>query len=360
MKFFIKYFLFFSILNIYADSNLVYLIRDEDNDYGDRLFEHVNLESTYVIWNYNWQPNMWFLTRQLLQEKSDLVLKTPSFSPAQNRAALMNELKEAKWVIDNTLGTRFSMGLDPVKEKWLLDKTAIIIYEPTSVDPITWDPAFHNRVAHVFTWDDGYVAKNPKKYSLMRFPFYSGAKMIEPVPFANKKLCCFMNANKGWGYPNSLYEKRKEDMEYWDRHYPQDFDLYGGYWPVGKYKTHRGEVPSERKIDCLKNYRFTLAYENAGNVHGWVAEKIFHCFEAGCVPVYLGPINIDQLIPRGCYIDRNQFADNAALYKFLKNMSEEEYNGYLERIRAYLDSDLSREFSRERFAEYIVAGLLSF
>lgn len=339
----------------------IYLIRTQDNDYGDRLFEHVNLDETYVIWNYHWQPNMWYLAKQLLEKQSNYVLKTPQNALDKDRAAMMEELRQAKWVIDSTDNVRFARSLDPVRDKWLLDKLAIVIFEPAAVDPGCWDPDLHNRVARILMWDDSYAKKYPEKYFLMRFPFYSGAKMIDPVvPFDQKKLCCFLNANKGWGFPNSVYEKRREDMEFWDSHYPNDFEFYGGEWPQGRYATYKGIWDAADKVNCLKNYRFSLAYENMNNVHGWVAEKIFHCFEAGCVPVYIGPINIDQFVPQNCYVDRNKFDNNEQLYAFLKNMSESEYEVYLKNIRNYLNSDMPREFTRERFAEYVVAGILNF
>ena len=39
------------------------------------------------------------------------------------------------------------------------------------------------------------------------------------------------------------------------------------------------------------------------NVNGYVTEKIFDAFKAGCVPVYWGAENITKYVPAECFID---------------------------------------------------------
>ncbi|WP_226896450.1 glycosyltransferase family 10 domain-containing protein [Poseidonibacter ostreae] len=58
---------------------------------------------------------------------------------------------------------------------------------------------------------------------------------------------------------------------------------------------------------------------------GYITEKIFDSFFAGCVPVYLGADNITEHIPKECFIDKREFDTYEKLYKYLKNMSDEEY-----------------------------------
>ncbi|KAB7887432.1 hypothetical protein GBG19_10625 [Poseidonibacter ostreae] len=68
-----------------------------------------------------------------------------------------------------------------------------------------------------------------------------------------------------------------------------------------------------------------MCYENARDIPGYITEKIFDSFFAGCVPVYLGADNITEHIPKECFIDKREFDTYEKLYKYLKNMSDEEY-----------------------------------
>ncbi len=101
----------------------------------------------------------------------------------------------------------------------------------------------------------------------------------------------------------------------------------------------------------MKNYRFSICFENVSHIPGYISEKIFACFAAGTVPVYLGPPNIEEYIPAECFIDYRKFKDNEQLYLFLKNMSEDAYQSYLENIRLFLNSEKAYLFSVENFTK---------
>ena len=336
--------------------DIVYLIRDDSSDYNDQFWAKADLNQRLCIWNKHWEPNTWLMVKQLLEKTTNYEFRTP---PSSDRLQMFAEFQkpECKWVIDGTYNLPFSYNLDPTQYQWLLDKMGVIVFEPVVVADWVWKPEFHARVAQVFTWDDSYI--DNQKYFLMRYPFYSGAQMVEPLPFEKKKLCCFINGNKGSRHSQSLYEKRREDVEIWDKHYSSDFDFYGTDWSRSEYRTFKNEVPGHLKVPTLRKYRFCLCYENMNNVCGWVTEKMFNCLEAGCVPVYMGVKNIDQFVPRNCYVAREQFESNEHLHRYLKNMSKAEYEQYLENIRVYLKSDQPKEFGYERFAEYIVAGIVA-
>jgi hypothetical protein len=57
-------------------------------------------------------------------------------------------------------------------------------------------------------------------------------------------------------------------------------------------------VPVENKIDCKRDYRFSIVIENQ-MIPGWHTEKILDCFMTGTIPVYYGDPNI------GNYYDTN-------------------------------------------------------
>jgi hypothetical protein len=92
---------------------------------------------------------------------------------------------------------------------------------------------------------------------------------------------------------------------------------------------------------------------------GYITEKIFDCFFAGCIPVYWGASNIGTYIPEKCFIDRRKFASHEKLHSFMVSMTEPEFSSYQDRIAAFLTSDRAKPFSAEIFAETIVKAIIS-
>ena len=111
----------------------------------------------------------------------------------------------------------------------------------------------------------------------------------------------------------------------------------------------------EDKIATLQKFRFSICFENTKDVSGYVTEKIFDCFGAGCVPVYYGAKDISTYIPEGCYIRLERFVSIEALYDYLKNMTEEEYLGYQSNIRSFLASDGAKRFTGRALAQKLLA-----
>src|SRR5207244_2755686 len=111
------------------------------------------------------------------------------------------------------------------------------------------------------------------------------------------------------------------------------------------------------KWPVQKNYKFCFCYENMGEQEGYITEKIFDSFTAGCVPIYLGATNITSYIPKECFIDRRDFASESDLYDFLKSIDRGTYNGYLKAIRSFLESQPAQSFSIEQFVNYVLGGI---
>ena len=85
--------------------------------------------------------------------------------------------------------------------------------------------------------------------------------------------------NKMSGYPLSLYQERLSTIEFFQNYYPHEFDLYGIGWPPSM--EYQGTITT--KTECLKRYKFCICYENTKDLDGYITEKIFDCFVAGCV-----------------------------------------------------------------------------
>lgn len=75
----------------------------------------------------------------------------------------------------------------------------------------------------------------------------------------------------------------------------------------------------------IQNYKFAICYENIKNQNGYITEKIFDCFFAGCVPIYWGAKNVTKHIPKECFIDMRDFSSFEEVYVLIKNMPEVTY-----------------------------------
>ena len=119
----------------------------------------------------------------------------------------------------------------------------------------------------------------------------------------------------------------------------------------GRYRNNVGG-PVKNKIDFLKSYKFSVAFENT-SFPGYITEKIIESWAAGTIPIYWGaPDIIEEFNPKA-YInctDRN-------LNDVLEEVKEIDQNEklFLEMIRAPILYDEGRSY---RSASYVHNDLL--
>lgn len=233
------------------------------------------------------------------------------------------------------------------------EKLVLFMWEPPTVLPNLYRKEVQNYFSKIYTWDDDLV--DNKVFFKYYYPVLE--PMIPNLPtFAEKKLCTLVASNLASPHNKELYSERKKAIDFFEQMNNGDFEFYGRGWDASQYKTYKGTTGD--KINTIKNYRFSICYENTCDVRGYITEKIFDCFWAGNVPVYWGASNVTDYIPKNCFVDRRDFKNLDELYLFLKNMSQEEYEGYLERIRAYLSSEKAKVFSWTHFENIFYSAVV--
>jgi hypothetical protein len=113
-----------------------------------------------------------------------------------------------------------------------------------------------------------------------------------------------------------------------------------------------------RKKPVLERYKFAICYENVRDVPGYITEKIFDCFFAGCIPIYLGADNISDYIPPECFIDKRNFMTYEKLYDYLISIDETTFCRYLNNIENYLRSDQAYPFSIKCFVKTLLDHII--
>jgi hypothetical protein len=236
------------------------------------------------------------------------------------------------------------------------DKLVLFLWEPSITMPINYFPQKHRIFSRVYTWNDEWV--DNQKYFKLFYPVLRSMRENKNE-FKNRKLCVFVGGNKSSWVENELYSERRKVIDFFEEHHPNDFDFYGGDWDEG-YQTYRGKIEGnlDTKIETLKGYRFSIAYENGKNIPGYVSEKIFDCFAAGIVPVYYGASNITSYIPKNCFISREDFKNTEELYEYLSTMKQEEYEKYIQNIQLFLKSEQAQLFSSDNFVRIMMDMLL--
>lgn len=252
----------------------------------------------------------------------------------------------------------------------------LLMLETPQVWPANGDLEKIQKYRKVFTWNDSLV--DQKFYIKANFPNIIKINPIDGFS-ARDHFCCLIAGNKAIGHSdrNALYSERVKSIRWFENNAPDEFSLYGVGWEMpearsgllGKilrylwrsiglssfytpFPSYRGKL--NNKSDALKRTRFSICYENIADVPGYITEKIFDSFFSGCIPIYWGANNITDYIPDGCFIDRRKFSDTAAVYEFLKNMTENQYCQYQNRISEFLNSDVASQFSAEFLANKVV------
>jgi hypothetical protein len=91
----------------------------------------------------------------------------------------------------------------------------------------------------------------------------------------------------------------------------------------------------------------------------YLSEKLFDCFFAGCVPIYLGAPNVLETVPAAAFIDRRKFSSNEELHRYISTMSEDGYNRHLDAAREFLRSPAMRPYTAEGFVDNFLANFAS-
>jgi len=227
-------------------------------------------------------------------------------------------------------------------------KCILLTFEPPVVAPNYYLPILKNYFGSIFTLIDDLVDnKNYFKIFLMT----GRLKRIENIAdFSNKKLCCLINNNKMYRHPSELYSERRKAIAFFTP--SGEFDLYGLGWEgIASWK---GEARDDAKMNALKNYKFTICYENMTNQRGYVSEKIIESFAGGCVPVYLGATNIEDYVPKECFVDFRKFRSYQELYDYMKSIDRNTYQAFLDAAQNFLQGPQSQCFHCESHVKNIV------
>jgi hypothetical protein len=266
--------------------------------------------------------------------------------------------------------------------------SAFFLFESPIVEPSIYRKVtrVQDQFRRIYTWSDSDSLLRFTGRSLRCQHFHWPQSFDQPHEriWAQKdrKFLVMINANKlPRIYWNELYTERMRAVAFFAKH--GDIELYGPGWDEPSWRLGRTRVPytitrlyrfflthwqkikpdpllqaarkvyrgkTESKSITLGGYTFAICFENM-NLQGWITEKIFDCFYAGTIPVYLGAPDIQEYIPEDCFIDMRHFPDYPSLHKYLKSLTPADVDGFRSRARYFLASSQFEPFTKRAFAE---------
>jgi len=254
------------------------------------------------------------------------------------------------------------------------NRNILFCFESPLINPFSHMSFLYVFFKHIYTWNDKLV--DSKKKSKFYIPQLNPPGKLRKVKFIEKNFLILINSNKTVPlilrvlspYKKELYGERIKAIRFFEKTIPNKFNLYGRGWNRSrklsikdkifgykKYFTYKGEA--RNKIKLLSGFKFSLCFENCV-ADGYITEKIFDCFYARCVPIYLGAPNISDYIDKRCFIDFRDFANYESMISFLDGITEKRYEEYIDSINKMLISKKFREkWLGDGFRKTIIEGI---
>lgn len=324
-------------------STVVYIDPSSEAYYEDKLFDNDNL-----ILNRDDTLAPFIRLRAALEQKHITVHTADHLSDQANREQVfdyysLGVLKNYEQLIENVVG----------------NLKAFVIFEPPVVDPRLYSalPKLTKMFERVYihnTIGDGYslIGVDQSKLRKLYWPQPHKDVLIEFWQKQDRlRRMVIINGNhKPVSYDGELYSKRIEALvalskfdsidlygRGWERWWSRS-SMWSPYWKNRKtlMSVYKGACKS--KYEILSQYSFALCFENMV-MQGYVTEKIFDCFYAGTIPLYLGARDIADLIPDNSYIDCRKFSSWSEIHDYIMEMSDEKIQSMRLEGRTFIKSD---------------------
>ena len=208
------------------------------------------------------------------------------------------------------------------KEK---EKKIRIYYNFTSIKNL--DPNYYNILidlepndlnGHLSDWD--IIISWRKNRDLFIFPGlfilneshnYPLYKILTREKYYKDRFCCFCTSNC-----DEKYDGVNKRMKF--------FNLLSKYkfvHSIGKCNNNtkmdqRYDYWIDNTIENYKRYKFVIVGENS-IIDDYITEKIFTALCAGCIPIYIGPSNINKYVNKDCFINTANFRSYEDCIKYI-------------------------------------------
>jgi hypothetical protein len=220
---------------------------------------------------------------------------------------------------------------------------SVLILEPITVNPCDYDLQNLKRFRYIFGFAEQAYTELGNKFIKINYPSTLTKKSIEYIaPYMKKfrqrqhQVGVVANIRQS-DHASSIYPLR---LALADFLYQNKIDVhwYGGCALKKPY--YKGRL--EDKLKFLCNCKFTICSENTYDPiysHNYLTEKMPQAWFSGCVPLYMGCYNIDDLgFSPNMYIDlrkhvhiidTNNYKINSSILDVIHKYDDSDYQNYL-------------------------------
>ena len=111
----------------------------------------------------------------------------------------------------------------------------------------------------------------------------------------------------------------------------------------------------EDKISFLRDYKFSLAFENVSH-EGYCTEKIIESFVAGTIPIYWGDPDISKYFNKNAFINCHDFLSVDTIIEKIKEIDQDDEKYYsMIRQPIFVDDYYTPQRQDERFEEWLIS-----
>jgi alpha(1,3/1,4) fucosyltransferase len=247
------------------------------------------------------------------------------------------------------------------------------IFEAPSRRPDLWDYT---------QWFDFCISfsKKPKKHCQCEhiespYPYNFSENKCNYHEWRSRDNLVWVSSNNWFRGFDSLSQRRLQDFNYfskilggkialygkgWDRESPS---LYGPIPVIGMFQTRMNKRqynniirywlgPVENKFETISNYKFCFSYENTDNYPGYVTEKVFDAWMAGCIPIYWGDREFEELYQDLMICPRNIGIDKSV--EIMREIDEEKALYIQSKFESITKAGKFAQFSHEHFQDKLL------
>jgi hypothetical protein len=191
----------------------------------------------------------------------------------------------------------------------------------------------------------------------------TGSFMKRLRSYVSRFLMYYQKVTDPWINSKELYKDRIRLIYHFSK--SDKLDLFGEGWndpikgfsrkyQIAAKKVYKG--PLTDKLSKMNQYKFAICFENCC-FPGYVTEKIFDCFLAGCIPVYFGAPDITEFVPENTFIDFRKFESLEQLERELDNFTEKRGEEMLKAAREFLESKDFDKYYVDRVADSFLSKI---
>ena len=269
--------------------------------------------------------------------------------------------------------TDFTIYLDYPK-RILAKKKYIIVREPRIIIPNNHNYKKLNKFNKIFTYNDKLV-DNTKFIKFINGSYdFSKVKKYKSESQNGYVLIC---RNKKSFKDGESYSLRNQIITFFESS-NLTFDLYGFGWDrknfnykiievlfnrmkmkrpsSNLYKNYKGTVTNKR--EKTSEYLFQFSIENSNNTDGYISEKIFDAFFSNNIPIYSGAPNINDFIPKNCFINLNDFSSIKELIIYTESLNAQDIVNFKNEIDKFLISNKAKRFSVQYNSKLLINKII--